>query len=111
MVSTTCVEGGPRGGELGEGSVLTEGGYPHYRPTSKVPARRLPASRYGHVRRTGMVQSESRVDGAPCESSSCLGRGPDPISRKAHDLSGLPKESGFCWPRHLTRPRTAHYDL
>jgi hypothetical protein len=27
------------GGELGEGSVLTEG-YPHHRPTSKVPARR-----------------------------------------------------------------------
>jgi hypothetical protein len=60
MVSTTCVGSlGRRGGELGEGSVLTEGGYPHYRPTSKVPARRLLASRYRHVRRTGMVQSES----------------------------------------------------
>jgi hypothetical protein len=45
VVSTTCVEGGPRGGELREGSVLTEGGDPHYRPTSKVPARRLLASR------------------------------------------------------------------
>ena len=40
MVSTTCVEAAPRGGELGEGSVLTEG-YPHHRPTSKLPARRL----------------------------------------------------------------------
>jgi hypothetical protein len=54
----------------GEGSVLTGGGYPHHRPTSKVPARRLLASRFRHVWRTGMVQSESRVDGdRQCESS------------------------------------------
>ena len=39
--SSFCsMTGNSIGGELGEGSVLTEGGYPSQKPTSKVPARR-----------------------------------------------------------------------
>jgi hypothetical protein len=48
----TCVEADPGwGGELGEGSVLTESGY----PTTDRPANSQPtaASLYRHVRRTG----------------------------------------------------------
>jgi hypothetical protein len=82
MVSTTCVEAGPRGGEPGEGSVLTDGGYPHHRPTSKVPARRLLAS--------------------PVWARPADGNGSIRIA-----CGRLRKSPAFAGRRQLTRPTTA----
>ncbi len=94
------------GGELGEGSVLTEG-YPHHRPTSKVPARRCS---YRHVRRSGMVQSEIACGRCrQCEPSFCLGGGPDPCQRSTLGIRETHRASRNSPPdlhRVIRRERT-----
>jgi len=63
--SACCpVVGGRRAGE----GVGADGGLSPPHTDQQVPARRLLASRDRHVRRAGMVQSESRVDSAASAS-------------------------------------------
>ena len=68
--SSVCLVACGVGGEgrrAGEG-VGADGGLSPPHTDQQVPARRLLASRDRHVRRTGMVQSESRVDSAALAS-------------------------------------------
>ena len=83
-----------RGGELGKGSVLTEG-YPHHIPTSKSQAA---ACLLPGIDTSGGREwfNPNRVWTAPpAEPSSCLGGGPDSVNRKAHDLVDSEEMQGF----------------
>ena len=84
-----------RGGELGKGLVLTEG-YPHHIPTSKS---RPAACLLPGIDTSGGREwfNPNRVWTAPpLRAVILLGcGGPDPVSRKAHDLVDSEEMQGF----------------